>query len=214
LPASAATCSSEPWWTPEWTRRFFTKPSLHYISTRRFASKRFHPRGRGYGCRGAGVHSWGHLLPRSSRITLRQSPAAVAKGHIAIPTAGTSDQPFAEEAAVPAELFSVTVSRVYDVGVAGLHRLLAQREVLSQADVVIVCAGMEGALPSVVGGLVGVPVIAVPTSVGYGASFDGVAALLGMLNSCSPNVTVVNIDNGFGAAYTAVLIARASNRGS
>jgi pyridinium-3,5-biscarboxylic acid mononucleotide synthase len=152
--------------------------------------------------------------PEARAITLRQSPAAVAKGHIAILTAGTSDQPIAEEAAVTAELFNVTVSRVYDVGVAGLHRLLAQREVLSRADVVIVCAGMEGALPSVVGGLVGVPVIAVPTSVGYGASFDGAAALLGMLNSCSPNVTVVNIDNGFGAAYTAVLIARASIRGS
>jgi hypothetical protein len=152
--------------------------------------------------------------PEARAITLRQSPAAVPTGHIAILTAGTSDQPIAEEAAVTAELFNVTVTRVYDVGVAGLHRLLAQREVLSRADVVIVCAGMEGALPSVVGGLVGVPVIAVPTSVGYGASFDGASALLGMLNSCSPNVTVVNIDNGFGAAYTAVLIARASTRGS
>jgi NCAIR mutase (PurE)-related protein len=152
--------------------------------------------------------------PEARTITLRQSPAAEAKGHIAILTGGTSDQPIAEEAAVTAELFNVTVSRVYDVGVAGVHRLLAQREVLAQADVIIVCAGMEGALPSVVGGLVGVPVIAVPTSVGYGASFDGAAALLGMLNSCSPNVTVVNIDNGFGAAYTAVLIARASTRGS
>jgi NCAIR mutase (PurE)-related protein len=147
-------------------------------------------------------------------ISLRQSPAVAAKGHIVILTAGTSDLPIAEEAAVTAELFNVTVTRIYDVGVAGLHRLLAQREALSRADVVIVCAGMEGALPSVVGGLVGVPVIAVPTSVGYGASFDGAAALLGMLNSCSPNVTVVNIDNGFGAAYTAVLIARASTRGS
>jgi NCAIR mutase (PurE)-related protein len=152
--------------------------------------------------------------PEARAITLRQSPAAVPTGHIAILTAGTSDQPIAEEAAVTAELFNVTVSRVYDVGVAGLHRLLAQREVLSRADVVIVCAGMEGALPSVVGGLVGVPVIAVPTSVGYGVSFDGAAALLGMLNSCAPNVSVVNIDNGFGAAYTAVLIARASTRGS
>jgi len=98
------------------------------------------------------------------------------------------------------------------VGVAGIHRLLAVRNQLAAADAVIVCAGMEGALPSVVGGLVGVPVIAVPTSVGYGASFAGVTALLGMLNSCSPNVTVVNIDNGFGAAYTAVLIARAAGR--
>jgi pyridinium-3,5-biscarboxylic acid mononucleotide synthase len=152
--------------------------------------------------------------PKGRAISLRQSPAAAAQGHIVILTAGTSDQSIAEEAAVTAELFNVTVTRAYDVGVAGLHRLLAQREALSRADVVIVCAGMEGALPSVVGGLVGVPVIAVPTSVGYGASFDGAAALLGMLNSCSPNVTVVNIDNGFGAAYTAVLIARASTRGS
>lgn len=110
-------------------------------------------------------------------------------------------------------MFSVTVSRVYDVGVAGLHRLLAQREVLSQARRGHRLRGNGGALPSVVGGLVGGPVIAVPTSVGYGASCDGAAALLGMLNSCSPNVTVVNIDNGFAAAYTAVLIVRASNRG-
>lgn len=144
-------------------------------------------------------------------ITLKQSPAETPVGHIAILTAGTSDQPVAEEAAVTAELFNTKVTRLYDVGVAGLHRLLDVRDQLATADVVIVCAGMEGALPSVVGGLVGVPVIAVPTSVGYGASFDGAAALLGMLNSCSPNVTVVNIDNGFGAAYTAVLITRAAN---
>jgi NCAIR mutase (PurE)-related protein len=143
-------------------------------------------------------------------ITLKQSPASEPKGHIAILTAGTSDQPIAEEAAITAELFNVRVTRLYDVGVAGLHRLLAVRDQLATANVIIVCAGMEGALPSVVGGLVGVPVIAVPTSVGYGASFDGATALLGMLNSCSPNVTVVNIDNGFGAAYTAVLIARSS----
>ena len=143
-------------------------------------------------------------------ITLKQSPASEPKGHIAILTAGTSDQPIAEEAAITAELFNTRVTRLYDVGVAGLHRLLAVRDQLATANVIIVCAGMEGALPSVVGGLVGVPVIAVPTSVGYGASFDGAAALLGMLNSCSPNVTVVNIDNGFGAAYTAVLIARSS----
>jgi NCAIR mutase (PurE)-related protein len=147
-------------------------------------------------------------------ITLRQSVTKDTEGHIAILTAGTSDQPVAEEAAVTAELFNTRVTRLYDVGVAGLHRLLSVRDQLTQADVIIVCAGMEGALPSVVGGLAGVPVIAVPTSVGYGASFDGAAALLGMLNSCSPNVTVVNIDNGFGAAYTAVLIARASSRRS
>jgi NCAIR mutase (PurE)-related protein len=145
-------------------------------------------------------------------ITLRQTALSEPKGHIAVLSAGTSDQTVAEEAAVTAELFGVRVMRLYDVGVAGLHRLLSVREQLTGADAVIVCAVMEGALPSVVGGLVGVPVIAVPTSVGYGASFDGAAALLGMLNSCSPNVSVVNIDNGFGAAYTAVLIAHASSR--
>jgi len=145
-------------------------------------------------------------------LTLRQTAPKDLLGNIAVLCAGTSDLPIAEEAAVTAELFGTNVSRIYDVGVAGLHRLLAHREPLAQADVVIVCAGMEGALPSVVGGLVAVPVIAVPTSVGYGASFSGAAALLGMLNSCSPNVTVVNIDNGFGAAYTATLIARASHR--
>ena len=132
------------------------------------------------------------------------------RGHVAVVCAGTSDLPVAEEAAVTAEVFGAKVSRFYDVGVAGLHRLLSVRDALLEADAVIVCAGMEGALPSVVGGLVGVPVIAVPTSVGYGASFGGVTALLGMLNSCSPNVSVVNIDNGFGAAYSAVLIARAT----
>jgi pyridinium-3,5-biscarboxylic acid mononucleotide synthase len=152
--------------------------------------------------------------PKARAITFRQSQATEPAGHIAILSAGTSDQPIAEEAAVTAELFNTKVTRLYDVGVAGLHRLLAVRDQLTAANVVIVCAGMEGALPSVVGGLVGVPVIAVPTSVGYGASFDGAAALLGMLNSCSPNVSVVNIDNGFGAAYTAVLIARASARRS
>ncbi len=130
------------------------------------------------------------------------------RGHVAVVCAGTSDLPVAEEAAVTAETFGAQVTKFYDVGVAGLHRILSVRESMTQADVVIVCAGMEGALPSVVGGLVGVPVIAVPTSVGYGASFGGASALLGMLNSCSPNVVVVNIDNGFGAAYSAVLIAR------
>jgi NCAIR mutase (PurE)-related protein len=144
-------------------------------------------------------------------VSLRQTPASEgSKGHVAVVCAGTSDLPVAEEAAVTAETFGARVTRMYDVGVAGLHRLLAVRSELTAANVVIVCAGMEGALPSVVGGLVGVPVIAVPTSVGYGGSFGGATALLGMLNSCSPNVTVVNIDNGFGAAYTAVLIARAA----
>jgi len=148
-------------------------------------------------------------------VSLRQTPASEgSKGHVAVICAGTSDLPVAEEAAVTAETFGARVTRLYDVGVAGLHRLLAVRSELATADAGVVCAGMEGALPSVVGGLVGVPVIAVPTSVGYGGSFGGATALLGMLNSCSPNVTVVNIDNGFGAAYTAVLIARATNRKS
>lgn len=150
--------------------------------------------------------------PHARAITLRQTCAAETHGHVAVLCAGTSDLSVAEEAAVTAELFGTRVSRIYDVGVAGIHRLLAQRDCLATADAVIVCAGMEGALPSVVGGLVGVPVIAVPTSVGYGASFAGAAALLGMLNSCSPNVCVVNIDNGFGAAYTATLIARAAHK--
>ena len=152
--------------------------------------------------------------PVARTVTLRQTPASAPRGHIAILCAGTSDIPVAEEAAVTASLFGAAVTRLYDVGVAGLHRLLAVRDQLRQADAVIVCAGMEGALPSVVGGLVSVPVIAVPTSVGYGASFAGLAALLGMLNSCSPNISVVNIDNGFGAAYSATLIARATHRPS
>ena len=143
-------------------------------------------------------------------LALRQREASERRGHIAVLCAGTSDLPVAEEAAVTAETFGVRVTRLYDVGVAGVHRLLAVRDQLAAADAVVVCAGMEGALPSVVGGLVGVPVLAVPTSVGYGASFGGVSALLGMLNSCSPNVSVVNIDNGFGAAYSAVLIAHRS----
>jgi len=129
-------------------------------------------------------------------------------GEIAVVTAGTSDIPVAEEAALVAETMGNRVKRIWDAGVAGIHRILAEREVLQNARVVIVVAGMEGALPSVVGGLVKVPVIAVPTSVGYGASFGGLAALLGMLNSCASNVTVVNIDNGFGAGFTASLINR------
>lgn len=139
-------------------------------------------------------------------ITLKQSDPVQRPGRVGIVCAGTSDLPVAEEARVTAELMGNEVDLVADVGVAGLHRLLSQHHRLQEAAVLIVCAGMEGALPSVVGGLVSVPVIAVPTSVGYGASFGGVAALLGMLNSCSPNVTVVNIDNGFGAAYVATLI--------
>ncbi len=141
-------------------------------------------------------------------VGLRQSGTSSSAGPVAVLCAGTSDIPVAEEAAVTAEYLGVKVERVYDVGVAGLHRLLAQRETLKEARAVIVCAGMEGALPSVVGGLVAAPVIAVPTSVGYGAAFGGLTALLGMLNSCSPNVAVVNIDNGFGAAYVAAMMLR------
>jgi pyridinium-3,5-biscarboxylic acid mononucleotide synthase len=141
-------------------------------------------------------------------IGLAASSPAASIDRIAVVCAGTSDLPVAEEAAITAEYLGLEVDRVVDVGVAGLHRILAQGDILSRARAVIVCAGMEGALPSVVGGLVAAPVIAVPTSVGYGAAFAGVTALLGMLNSCSPNVCVVNIDNGFGAAYVAAMIAR------
>jgi hypothetical protein len=139
-------------------------------------------------------------------ITLAQTHAVEGKGTIGVVCAGTSDLPVAEEAAVTARIMGNAVELIADVGVAGIHRLLAQKDSLQSARVLIVCAGMEGALPTVVGGLVKAPVIAVPTSVGYGASFGGVAALLGMLNTCSPNVSVVNIDNGFGAASIASLI--------
>lgn len=145
-------------------------------------------------------------------ITLRQHDAPALAGTIALLCAGTSDLPVAEEAAVTAELLGHEVARIYDVGVAGLHRLLAHRAALMEARVIIVCAGMEGALPGVVAGLVPAPVIAVPTSVGYGASFGGVAALLGMLNSCAPNIAVVNIDNGFGAACLANAILQTRSR--
>ena len=141
-------------------------------------------------------------------IVLQRDHEKYGKGMIAVVSAGTSDIPVAEEAVVTAELMGNQVERLYDVGVAGIHRLLANRQTLARARVVIVCAGMEGALPSVVGGLIGAPVIAVPTSIGYGAAFKGVAALLGMMNSCASNVTVVNIDNGFGAGYVASLINR------
>jgi NCAIR mutase (PurE)-related protein len=139
-------------------------------------------------------------------ITLKQTEPAAGKGTVGVVCAGTSDLPVAEEAAVTARLMGNTVELVADVGVAGIHRLLAAQNTLKSARVLIVCAGMEGALPTVVGGLVQAPVIAVPTSVGYGASLGGVAALLGMLNTCAPNVSVVNIDNGFGAACIASLI--------
>ena len=144
--------------------------------------------------------------PDAALITFRQNDVAPGKGTILIVSAGTSDQPVAEEAALTAELMGNTVERLYDVGVAGLHRLLGERHRLAAARVIVVVAGMEGALPSVVAGLVSVPVVAVPTSVGYGASFGGIAALLGMLNSCASGVSVVNIDNGFGAANIASLI--------
>ncbi len=151
-----------------------------------------------------------HAMARAA--TLRQRGETAPSGVVAVLCAGTSDLPVAEEAAVTAEFLGAPVERIYDVGVAGLHRLLAEHQTLQRCEVAIVCAGMEGALPSVVGGLVPAPVVAVPTNVGYGAAFGGLAALLGMLNSCSPNVTVVNIDNGFGAAVVATLIARKSAR--
>jgi pyridinium-3,5-biscarboxylic acid mononucleotide synthase len=147
-----------------------------------------------------------HESARLIRIIRDRAERGVGK--ISVVTAGTSDIPVAEEAALTAEAMGNRVDRIWDVGVAGIHRVIAERNLLNQARVVIVAAGMEGALPSVVGGLVGVPVVAVPTSVGYGASFGGVAALLGMLNSCASNVSVVNIDNGFGAGFVASLINR------
>lgn len=141
-------------------------------------------------------------------IRLFRDNTELGTGEIAVVSAGTSDIPVAEEAALVAETMGNRVNRIWDAGVAGIHRILSEREILQTARVVVVVAGMEGALPSVVGGLVKVPVIAVPTSIGYGASFNGLAALLGMLNSCSSNVTVVNIDNGFGAGFVASLINR------
>jgi pyridinium-3,5-biscarboxylic acid mononucleotide synthase len=149
------------------------------------------------------------FYPRSRTLTLMQhAQESRGKGTILVISAGTSDIPVAEEAAVTGRFMGNEVDALYDLGVSGLHRLLAHREKLLKASVIIVVAGMEGALPSVVGGLVDKPVIAVPTSVGYGASFQGIAALLGMLNSCASGVTVVNIDNGFGAAYAASLMNR------
>jgi len=141
--------------------------------------------------------------PIARTITYRQQDVQPGRGTILIAAAGTSDLPVAEEACVTAEVMGNAVDRLFDVGVAGIHRLLAEQVRLAAARVVVVVAGMEGALPSVIGGLVKVPVIAVPTSVGYGASFGGLAALLGMLNSCAAGVSVVNIDNGFGAAAIA-----------
>jgi NCAIR mutase (PurE)-related protein len=151
-----------------------------------------------------------HELARC--VTLEKKPSPRRPGTIAVVCAGTSDLPVAEEAAVTAEIMGNKVERVADVGVAGVHRLFSRLETLQRAHVIIVVAGMEGALPSVVAGLVAAPVIAVPTSVGYGASFGGLAALLGMLNSCGSGVTVVNIDNGFGAGFAASQINALSER--
>ena len=156
--------------------------------------KREHPRSR--------------VLSRLGAVRVWRDRTLRGKGKIAVVCAGTSDLPVAEEAQVTAEVMGNEVIAIHDIGVAGIHRVMQNRERLSEARVVIVCAGMEGALPSVVGGLVTAPVIAVPTSIGYGASFQGLAALLGMLNSCASNVTVVNIDNGFGAGYAASLMNR------
>ena len=149
-------------------------------------------------------------LEEARILTCDVVPLPERKGKVAILCAGTSDLPVAEEAAITAERLGANVERIYDVGVAGLHRLISRLERFADARAIVVVAGMEGALPSVVGGLTDKPVIAVPTSVGYGASFQGVAALLGMLNSCASGVTVVNIDNGFGAGVAAALINRQS----
>jgi NCAIR mutase (PurE)-related protein len=156
----------------------------------------------------AGVGPAAKFHPLSGVITIERNEEIFGKGTICVVSAGTSDIPVAEEALLTARMMGNRVEHLYDVGVAGIHRLLEHRAKLTTARVIICIAGMEGALPSVVGGLVAAPVIAVPTSTGYGASFGGVAALLGMLNSCASNVTVVNIDNGFGAACVASCINR------
>jgi NCAIR mutase (PurE)-related protein len=154
-------------------------------------------------------HPQGEYNSLARTFTLRQKPVEdLGRGKVLIICAGTSDLPVAREAAVTARMFNNQVEELVDVGVAGIHRLLAHTQLLRESSVIIVIAGMEGALPSVVGGLVDVPVIAVPTSVGYGAAFGGVSALLGMLNSCAGGITVVNIDNGFGAAFAATRINR------
>jgi NCAIR mutase (PurE)-related protein len=164
----------------------------------------------------AGFAALGAAVPDAQRseiarvawVDRRTDPPA--EGHVVVVTGGTADVPVAEEAAVCAEIMGDRVTRIFDVGVAGIHRVLAVRDVLAQARVIVAVAGMEGALPSIVAGLVAVPVIAVPTSVGYGASFGGLAALLTMVNSCAPGIGVVNIDNGFGAATLATRINRAA----
>lgn len=165
-----------------------TTPEVHEAVARVVESAQYHPAAR--------------------LVTCRVRPVTAASGTIAVVTAGTSDLAVAEEAALTAEFYGNPVQRISDVGVAGIHRLLAKVDQLRAAKVLVVVAGMEGALPSAVGGLVDKPVIAVPTSVGYGAAFGGIAALLGMLNSCASGVSVVNIDNGFGAGYLASMINR------
>lgn len=155
-----------------------------------------------------GLDASAEFFPRSGAVRVWGERKTLGKAKIAVVCAGTSDIPVAEEARVTAEVMGNEVDAIYDIGVAGIHRLLSNIERLTAARVAICCAGMEGALPSALGGLVAMPVIAVPTSVGYGASFNGLSALLGMLNSCASNVSVVNIDNGFGAAYVATLINR------
>jgi pyridinium-3,5-biscarboxylic acid mononucleotide synthase len=156
----------------------------------------------------AGIQDTVEYFPASGAMRVWRDRTVHGKGKLAVVCAGTTDIPVAEEAQITAEVMGNEVDVIHDIGVAGIHRLMNNRERLTQARVIVVCAGMEGALPSAVGGLVSCPVIAVPTSVGYGASFNGLAALLGMLNSCASNVTVVNIDNGFGAGYVASLINR------
>src|SRR5438270_63868 len=181
------------------------KDSRHNVLVTRADAKVFAAvkKANGKAARAAKFH------PLSGVITIERSNEIPGKGRILVVSAGTSDIPVAEEALLTARMLGNRVDELYDVGVAGIHRLLEHRESkLAQARVIICVAGMEGALPSVVGGLVAAPVIAVPTSVGYGASFGGIAALLGMLNSCASNVTVVNIDNGFGAACVASCINR------
>jgi NCAIR mutase (PurE)-related protein len=180
------------------------KDSRHNILVTRTDAKTFGAvkRTNGKLARAAKFHE------HSGVITIERNREITGEGNILIVSAGTSDIPVAEEALLTARIMGNRAEHLYDVGVAGIHRLLEHRENLTKARVIICVAGMEGALPSVVGGLVAVPVIAVPTSVGYGASFGGVAALLGMLNSCASNVTVVNIDNGFGAACVASCINR------
>jgi hypothetical protein len=154
------------------------------------------------------THADAEYFPMSGALRVMRDRSIQGKGKLAVVSAGTTDLPVAEEARVTAEIMGNEIVEVHDVGVAGIHRLFGNFDTIRQARVIVVCAGMEGASPSAVGGLVSVPVIAVPTSVGYGASFHGLAALLGMLNSCASNVSVVNIDNGFGGGYVASLINR------